>query len=191
MAFDLVKRSAEQFAISDPVISVTLEWERSVVMGTPVDGDLSIAMLGGSAGDRMLSDRGLVFYNNIRSEDGALLHRGDAIEGGHADEAEVIELQLGKVNPDIWHLLIFVTVYEARARGHSIGDLSGATIRVRRGGGGATLMRAMVPPRPLTSRADGYLIGRVSRTADGWEFVQQAGEFLGGLQQVISKYGPA
>lgn len=190
MAINLVKPMQSEFMVTDAVISVALEWEQRVVAGVPLDCDLSIAMLGGAAGDRILSERGLVFYNNQRSEDGALLHRGDAIEGGRVDEAEVIELQLDKVNPSIFHLYIFATVYESGPRQHSLGDLRNAMCRVRRGAGGATLARLPVPPMPLAGAADGCLIGRVSRTSSGWQFVQQWSQFEGGLETVIHRYYP-
>lgn len=190
MGINLVKPSQSEFMVTDAVISVALEWEQRVVAGVPLDCDLSIAMLGGAAGDRLLSERGLVFYNNQRSEDGALFHRGDAVEGGRMDEAEVIELQLDKVNPSIFHLYIFATVYESGPRQHSLGDLRNAMCRVRRGAGGATLARLPIPPMPLAGAADGCLIGRVSRSSAGWQFVQQWSHFEGGLETVIQRYYP-
>lgn len=191
MAFNLVKPSQSEFLITDAVISVSLEWEQRVVAGVSLDCDLSIAMVGGPSGDRMLSERGLLFYNNPRSEDGALFHRGDALEGGRLDGAEVIEVQLDRVHPSIYHLFIFVTVYESGPRHHGLADLHNALCRIRRGTSGATLARLAVPPVPLTGAADGCLIGVVSRVPAGWQFVQEGSLIEGGLETVIQRFYPA
>lgn len=190
MPIDLIKSQATAFPVMDPVITVSLEWDHALVGGVPVDADLSVAMLGGATG-RLLSDRALVFYNNLLSEDGAIVHKGDAIEGGRMDETEVIEIALGKVHHAVAHLYVFITVYEYAVRDHGLADLPRAMFRVRRGSGGATMFRTMIPPEPLRHPADACLVGRFSRSTTGWTFESLWSPFVEGLADVVTRYGPA
>jgi tellurium resistance protein TerD len=190
MPINLLKDASTSIPAMDPIVTIAFEWEHVIVARKPIDCDLSIAMLDGMTG-RMPTDRALVFYNNPQSEDGAVLHRGDALEGGRVDEAEIIELALGKVRPTVSHLYVFVTVYGHAEREHSLADLSRAVFRIRRGTSGATLLRMPIPPEPLTVAADACLVGRFSRTESGWMFEQQWAPFVGGLAVVVERYGPA
>jgi len=190
MAFNLRKLPTTGFAISDSSVSLAFEWDHATVNHLAVDCDLSVAMLVGSTG-RMPTERALVFFNNTRSEDGALLHRGDSIEGGRSDEAEVIELSLNAVHHAVSFLYVFLTIYDAAARGHLLSDLPRSTFRVRRGNAGATLYRSQVPVEPLQAPADSCMLGRFLRSSTGWVFEPQWSPFVGGLESVVAQYGPA
>ena len=62
-----------------------LGWDEATISGVPVDCDVSVFLLG--ANGKLVSEEHFIFYNNLRSPDGAVVHTGDNRDGeGDGDD---------------------------------------------------------------------------------------------------------
>ena len=62
-----------------------LGWDEATINGTPVDCDVSVFLLG--ANGKLVSDEHFIFYNNLSTSDGSVIHTGDNRDGdGEGDD---------------------------------------------------------------------------------------------------------
>ncbi|OJJ20518.1 chemical-damaging agent resistance protein C [marine bacterium AO1-C] len=107
-------------------IMIGLGWE--VKPGNSVDLDASVFMLGSNG--KLIADEYFVFYNNLKSPDGALQHTGDNRTGAGDEDDEMILANMPLINPAITEILITVSIHEADVRRHNFGLLDEAYIRI-------------------------------------------------------------
>jgi tellurium resistance protein TerD len=107
-------------------IMIGLGWD--VKLGNPVDLDASAFMLGDNG--KLIADEYFIFYNNLKSPDGALQHTGDNRTGAGDGDDEMILANMPLINPYISEILLMVTIHDAMARRHNFGLLSQAYIRI-------------------------------------------------------------
>ena len=70
------------------------------------------------------------FYNQLKSDNGAVEHTGDKpLRVGDGDD-EVIKVNLSQVPADIEKIAVTVTIHDAQARNQNFGQVSNAFIRV-------------------------------------------------------------
>ncbi len=122
MSFNLSKKEP-----SLQKVMVGLGWEVRASGGT-LDLDASVFML--TANKKLLSDEYFIFYNNLKSPDGALQHTGDNRTGNDDDDDEMVLINLNAVHQDITEILFIVSIHEAETRRHHFGLLSEAYIRI-------------------------------------------------------------
>lgn len=98
--------------------------------GGDFDLDASVFLLG--ANDKLLSDKHLIFYNNLTSPDPdqsvKLMGDNRTGEGEGDDEGMIIDLR--KVPADIQKIVITVTIYDADKRGQNFGQVRNAYVRL-------------------------------------------------------------
>ena len=75
-------------------------------------------------------DEFFVFYNNLKSPDGALTHNGDNRTGEGEGDDEKIVANLSLVDHKIEEILLIVSIHNADIREHHFGQLRNAFIRV-------------------------------------------------------------
>ncbi len=73
-------------------VTIGLGWDVRATTGTDFDLDASALVAG--AGGKVLSDQHFVFYNNLRSPDGAVEHTGDNLTGEGDGDDESINIDL-------------------------------------------------------------------------------------------------
>jgi tellurium resistance protein TerD len=128
MAINLKKGGTFNLTKEEPKLTkimIGLGWEMT---SQTLDLDASVFMLG--ANRKLLSEDYFVFYNNLKSPDGALQHTGDNRSGKGDDDDEMILANLAAVNPEVSEILVTVTIHEATKRGHNFGLLKDAYIRI-------------------------------------------------------------
>lgn len=96
--------------------------------GADFDLDASIFMLG--ANGKCPRDEFVVFYNNLKSFDGAVVHSGDERTGSTVGDDETIRATLDKVDASIERMAIVVTIHEARERKQNFGQVRNAYIKL-------------------------------------------------------------
>jgi tellurium resistance protein TerD len=109
-------------------VAVCLGWDASAAADAPFDLNVSAIACGHDGW--ALSERHVVFYNNLRSPDGAIEHTGDNRDGGGDGDDEVIEVDLAGAPPDIVTIVCAVSIHDAAARGQTFGQVANAYIRV-------------------------------------------------------------
>ena len=129
MAISLKKGGTLNLTKKEPSlkkIMIGLGWEMKP--GNQLDLDASVFMLGSSG--KLPADEFLIFYNNLKSPDGALQHTGDNRTGDGDGDDEMILANLPLIDSRVDELLITVSIHEAHSRRHNFGQLQDAYIRV-------------------------------------------------------------
>ncbi len=69
-------------------VTVGLGWDVRTTTGT--DFDLDASAIGADAAGKVLTDKHFVFFNNLKSPEGAIEHTGDNLTGeGEGDDEQV------------------------------------------------------------------------------------------------------
>lgn len=126
MAISLQKGQGN--TIRDEKLIIGLGWSNVAYEpdGEQFDIDASVFMLGEDK--KILSDRHLIFYNNLKSPDESIIHTGDNIIG--EDDNEQILIDLSKIAKEVNEISIVVTIYDAVARNQNFGNISNSYIRI-------------------------------------------------------------
>src|SRR6478752_5021206 len=80
-------------------VVVGLGWDVRSTTGGDFDLDASALALG--ADHRIVSDAHFIFFNNLRSPDGAIEHTGDNLTGESEGDDEQIKVNLAGVDPSV------------------------------------------------------------------------------------------
>lgn len=130
MSVTLVKDatlSLSKIAPSLQVARVGLGWD--VRQSNDVAFDLDAIALSLDASGHATAG-GLVFYNQLRSSDGAVAHLGDNRSGNAAGDDESIVIDLARLDPLTERVVIAVSIHQARERYQSFGMVRNAYIRL-------------------------------------------------------------
>lgn len=109
-------------------IQVGLGWDVNESRGSAYDLDASVFLLGTNGKTQRNKD--CVYFGNLRSADGSVQHMGDNLTGEGEGDDEVIKVALSKVSSNVERILFTVSIYQARSRRQSFGNVSNAFIRV-------------------------------------------------------------
>lgn len=168
-------------------VTIGLGWDVRSTPGAPFDLDASIFMLKGDGRVRMPQD--LIFYNNLRSIDGSVMHMGDNLTGQGEGDDEQIQVDLLRVPPEIQKIVCVVSIYEAEARGQNFGMVSRAFIRVCNADNKMEIVRF-----DLTEEASMFncmVFGELYRYNNEWKFRAIGQGVPGGLRACGPMFGLA
>ncbi|MBI4748059.1 MAG: VWA domain-containing protein [Acidobacteria bacterium] len=164
-------------------VLVGLGWKTSQ-SGTPYDIDASVFMLGSNG--KIPHEEYFVFYNNLRSRDGSVIHSGDNRQGGVSEDAEVIRVELPKVDPAITELVFVVTIDGALEKNQSFGQVRDAFIRVVDEDTNRELARFSLSDDSSTETALEF--GKLYRKDGDWRFQAVGQGYRSGLQGFVDRY---
>ena len=143
-------------------------------------------MLTGTTG-RVLSDAHFVFYNNLRSPDGAVEHTGDNLTGEGDGDDEVINVDLVALSPTVTNIFFPVSIHNADVRGQSFGQIRNAFIRVVDANTGSELARYDLTEDASTETA--MVFGELYRNGAEWKFRAIGQGYASGLAGIARDYG--
>ena len=110
-------------------ILVGLGWDTNTSdTGAEFDLDASAFLVGASG--KVENDKNFVFYNNLISADGSVVHTGDNRTGEGEGDDESIKIDLAKILPSIKEIDIVVTIHEAAARRQNFGMVKNSFMRI-------------------------------------------------------------
>ena len=187
MAFNLEKQQSFNLTKEVPTLKnifVGLGWDESDGSGQELDADVSVFMLG--VDHKIPADPYLVFYNNLTSADGSVVHQGDNRTGEGDGDDESINIDLSKVNPAIEQMMFVVTIHDAEARNQDFSNLDNSFIRICDNNSGNELCRFTL--NDDFAGSDSVQIGRLYRSGEEWGFEAMGDPFQGGLSALISLY---
>lgn len=126
--------------------------------GAPdVDLDASaVAFAGGRYAD-------MVFYNNLKTRDGAVVHLGDNISGRGEGDDEQITLDLARVHPQIDTVIFQISSYQ----GHSLEWVRNAYCRIVDDQDAELARFTLTNGVPQTGAA----LAKIVRAGSGWSLV--------------------
>lgn len=155
--------------------------------GAPdVDCDASVLMLNEKG--KVGSNKDVVFYGNLKSNSGAIVHQGDNLTGEGEGDDEVIIVDLPKVESQYHRLVFVVNIYNAVQKGQHFGMIQNAYIRVVDDSDGKELCKFKL--------SEGYdkmtalTVGDLAREGSSWKFgaIGDASSDAS-LKAMIQKYG--
>lgn len=168
-------------------VSVGLGWDARTTTGADFDLDASAIATGPDK--KVLSDQYFVFFNNLKSPDGSIVHTGDNLTGDGEGDDEVINVDLAATPPNVTNIFFPVSIYDADARGQSFGQVQNAYIRVVDISSGKEIARYDLAEDASTETA--MVFGELYRNGAEWKFRAIGQGYASGLAGIARDYGVA
>ncbi|GHV25067.1 chemical-damaging agent resistance protein C [Bacteroidia bacterium] len=183
MAINLEKGGRAAIGTSKFVIG--LGWDaNSSSTGQDFDLDASVFILGENK--KILSDEYFVFYNNLKSPDGAVEHTGDNLTGDGDGDDESLKVDLSKINPNATEICIVVTIHEAEKRHQNFGQVRNSFVRIYNPDTNEELLKYELEEDFSVETAVEF--GRIYKRNGEWKFEAVGVGQKGGLEIYLNKY---
>jgi len=147
-------------------ITVGLGWDPNRPGGEEFDLDASAIALQDNG--RVPARDYFVYYNNLSTPRGEIVHLGDNLTGEGTGDDEQIQVRLDLLSSAITRIVFPVSIHNADYRHQSFGDVRGAYIRVIDAQTDVELLRYDLSA--TAARDTSMLFGELLRAQDGWHF---------------------
>jgi len=161
-----------------------LGWDQATINGVAVDCDVSVFLLGTNG--KLVSDEHFVFYNNLSSPEGYVVHTGDNRDGDGDGDDESINIDLSKMDSRVEFLYFAITIHESEARGHHFGNVENSFINLRNAADNSILCSFKLSES--FDGQDSIIIASISRNGGNWNVEALGQAFSGGLNTLIDLY---
>jgi tellurium resistance protein TerD len=166
-------------------VTVGLGWDARTTDGQAFDLDASA--IGCNAAGKAASDSYFVFFNNLKSPDGAIEHTGDNLTGEGDGDDESIKVNLAGMPAEIDKVVFLVSIYDAETRSQSFGQVRNAYIRVLNQAGGTEIARYDLSEDASTETA--MVFAELYRNGAEWKFRAIGQGYASGLAGIARDYG--
>jgi tellurium resistance protein TerD len=166
-------------------VIVGLGWDVRTTTGTDFDLDASAIVV--DAGGKVISDQHFVFFNNLKTPEGAVEHTGDNTTGAGEGDDEQIKVNFATIPPNADKVVFPVSIYDAVNRGQSFGQVRNAFIRVINQAGGTEIARYDLSEDASTETA--MVFGELYRNGAEWKFRAVGQGYASGLSGIAQDYG--
>ena len=164
---------------------IGLGWDPRATDGAAFDIDGSVFLL--KADGKVRSDADFIFYNNLKSTDGSVVHLGDNTSGAGEGDDEKITIDLAAVPAEIEKITFGVTIHDAETRKQNFGMVSKAYIRCLNADGDKEIARYDLSEDSSTETA--MIFGDIYRVNGDWKFKAVGQGFAGGLGPLARSFG--
>lgn len=183
MAINLQKGQREN--LQQPKFTIGLGWDtNNSSTGTGFDLDASIFILGENK--KLLSDAHFIFYNNLKSPDGAVEHTGDNLTGDGDGDDEQIKVDLSLINSQAAEICVVVTIHEAESRKQNFGQVRNSFVRVLDTSNNSEILKYELEEDFSIETAVEF--GRIYKKDGKWKFEAVGMGMKGGLQDFLNRY---
>lgn len=179
--------SLEKVSPGLEAVMVGLGWDlKKVDSGTDFDLDVSIFLLGSD--EKLVSDKHLIFYNNLKSPDPehSVEHLGDNLTGAGEGDDEVILVNLKKIPQEVEKLVFVATIHEADRRGQNFGQVNNAFIRLVDVKTKSEVLRYELTEDYSIETA--MIIAEIYLKGGEWRMNAVGSGYQGGLAAVLNRY---
>lgn len=166
-------------------VVIGLGWDPRATDGAGFDLDGSAFLL--KADGKVRGDSDFIFYNNLKSADGSVVHAGDNLTGGGDGDDEKITIDLAAVPAEIDKVSFCVTIHEADQRKQNFGMVAQAYIRCLNADSNAELARYDLSEDGSTETA--MIFGELYRNGADWKFRAIGQGYKGGLGPLARSFG--
>jgi tellurium resistance protein TerD len=166
-------------------VIVGLGWDvKQGDTGYDFDLDASCFMLGENG--KIISDHHFIFYNNLKSPDGAVEHTGDNLTGAGEGDDEAIKVDLPKIPNEVKKLVFVVTIHEAAKRRQSFGQVENSFVRMVNEETGKEIARYDLGEDYSTESA--MIMAEIYRHNNEWKMAAVGNGYTEGLEAIVKKY---
>ena len=183
MAINLQKGQRETLSTGN--FTVGLGWDTNESStGVDFDLDASVFILGDNK--KILSDQHFIFYNNLKSPDGAVAHTGDNLTGEGEGDDESIIIDLSKIDEKATEICVVVTIHDAEERKQNFGQVRNSFVRIVDNSSKSEVMKFELDEDFSIETAVEF--GRIYKRNNEWKFEAVGSGMKGGLQDFLNKY---
>ena len=161
-------------------VAVSLGWFPDEDITEDFNVDISAFLLGDNG--KIIDDRFFVFYNNLRSPDGAVWSGGD---DAHLED-DTIFVDLTNVDGRVEEINFVGTIHEGAERQQSFGQMGGAFICINDQLSGEEICKYELGEDFSTESAVEF--GRLYRKCGSWKFNAIGRGNNGGLEGLLAQY---
>lgn len=162
-------------------VKVGLSWDPT--SGMDADADASVFMLNESG--KIPNEDFFVFFNNLTSADGAVVHSGDNRTGDGDGDDEEIHISLGNVSNQVVQIMIVISIHN-KEEGVHFGNVLNSSVKIYNQSTGSVLCQYNLSEK--YDGCDSLIIGRFYRNGSEWEFEALGLAFEGGLGATVELY---
>ncbi|OZF02840.1 chemical-damaging agent resistance protein C [Rhodococcus sp. 15-2388-1-1a] len=166
-------------------VTIGLGWDVRSTSGGDYDLDASAIALGSNK--KVLNELFFVFYNNLRSPDGAIEHTGDNRTGEGEGDDESIDIDLSALSPEIESIIFPVSIHAADELNQNFGQVVNAFIRVVDKSDSRELARFDLSEDASTETA--MVFGELYRHNAEWKFRAIGQGYASGLAGIARDFG--
>ena len=166
-------------------VIVGLGWDARTTDGQAFDLDASA--IGCGADGKVKSDQHFVFFNNLKSPDGAIEHTGDNVTGQGEGDDEQIKVNLAGAPAELDKVVFPVSIYDADTRGQNFGQVRNAYIRVVNQADNSEIARYDLSEDASTETA--MVFGELYRSGSEWKFRAVGQGYSAGLAGIARDFG--
>ncbi|MFG4002748.1 TerD family protein [Flavobacterium aquidurense] len=182
MAINLEK--GQRQSIDAPKFTVGLGWDsNSSSTGEGFDLDASVFLVG--ANGKIPNDNHFVYYNNLKSPDGSVIHTGDNLTGDGDGDDEKIKIDLSVVSPDVNEISFVVTIHHADTRRQNFGQIRNSYIRILDQTNTELVKYELDEDFSIETAVE---FGRIYKRNNEWKFEAVGIGMKGGLQDYLNKF---
>lgn len=188
MSISLAKGGNVSLSKEDPGIKkirIGLGWDERTTTGADFDLDASAFLL--DANGKVRNPKDFIFYNNLKSLDGSVVHQGDNLTGKGEGDDEVVVVELDKVPDEIVKIAITVTIHDSQARGQNFGQVANAFARIVNDTSQKEVVRYDLTEDYSTE--DAMIFAELYRHNGEWKFRAVGQGFSNGLAGLANNYG--
>lgn len=187
-ALTLSKGSNLSLTKADPGLQlamVGLGWDPRTTSGAQFDLDASAIMV--TANGKVRNNDDFIFYNQLASKDGSVVHQGDNRTGEGEGDDEQILINLGTVSADIDRVVIVVSIDQAEARGQNFGQVRDAFCRVVNQASDQEIVRYDLSEDAASETT--MVFAEIYRHGAEWKFRAVGQGYASGLHGIATDYG--
>ncbi|QWS34505.1 TerD family protein [Curtobacterium aetherium] len=166
------------------VATVGLGWDPRTTAGEAFDLDASALLVG--ADGKVRSDADFIFYNQPRSADGSVEHKGDNRTGQGDGDDEQIVIDLQTLPADVERVVVVVSIDQGEARRQNFGQVRSAYSRVL-DQEGAEIVRFDLSEDAAPETA--MIFSEIYRSGAEWKFRAVGQGYQSGLAGVATDFG--
>ena len=189
MAIQLSKGQRIDLTKNDPGIKkiiIGLGWDvKQFDSGQDYDIDASVFLLG--ANGKCRNELDFIFYNNLQSPDGSVVHTGDNRTGEGDGDDEQIKVDLSRVPADVDRIAITVTIHDAEARRQNFGQIANSFVRLVNEETNNEVLKFDLGEDFSIETA--VVFCELYRSGQDWKFNAIGSGYQGGLAALVNAYG--
>jgi stress response protein SCP2 len=129
------------------------------------DIDASVLML---QDDKLTSNNDLIYFGNLKSQCGSIVHTGDNITGEGEGDDEQVKIDLKRVPSRINKLVFVVNIYDCVSRKQDFGSVQNAFIRVVNASTNEEMLKFNLTDNYAGSTS--LIVAEIYRHNDEWKF---------------------
>ena len=164
---------------------VGLGWDPRTTSGDQFDLDASAILVTSSGKVRNNDD--FIFYNQLESKDGSVVHQGDNRTGEGDGDDEQILINLATVSADIERVVIVVSIDQAEARRQNFGQVRDAYCRVVNQDNDHEIVRYDLSEDAASETT--MVFAEIYRNGAEWKFRAVGQGYASGLHGIATDYG--